>query len=107
MLVANHLAGLLRAGLDNLADTHTGPYADQITPATQAPGAGRPTTTNKTPTPSRLRPIQGLLWLAGHSVALQMPVHRRARHPEQVRDLLDGLVSRVVQLLGEGSLVGV
>ncbi|MFI7611075.1 hypothetical protein ACIBP6_07630 [Nonomuraea terrae] len=31
-LVANHRAGLLRAGSDNLADTHTGPYADQITP---------------------------------------------------------------------------
>ncbi len=27
MLVANHLADLLRAGADNLADTHTGPYA--------------------------------------------------------------------------------
>ncbi|MBB5782140.1 hypothetical protein HD596_008896 [Nonomuraea jabiensis] len=39
MLVANHLSGVLRAGPNNLADTQTGPYADQITPATQAPGA--------------------------------------------------------------------
>ncbi|GAB2477122.1 hypothetical protein GCM10027187_51010 [Streptosporangium sandarakinum] len=43
MLVADQLAGLLRAGADNLTDTRTGPYADQITPATQAPGpVGRP-----------------------------------------------------------------
>jgi hypothetical protein len=31
MLVTNHLADLLQAGSDNLADTHTGSYADQIT----------------------------------------------------------------------------
>jgi hypothetical protein len=62
-----------------------------------------PTDTDPTP---QLHPVRGLLRLAGHGVALHVPVHRRARHPEQVRDLLDGLVPRVVQLLGEGGLVG-
>ncbi|GGQ27677.1 hypothetical protein GCM10010140_67440 [Streptosporangium pseudovulgare] len=52
MLVANQLAGLLRAGSDNLADTHTGPYSDQIIPAVQAPGpVGRSWQTKLRPCP--------------------------------------------------------
>ncbi|MCC5581044.1 hypothetical protein IMZ11_36085 [Microtetraspora sp. AC03309] len=52
MLVAGHPADLLRAGSDNLADTHTGPYADQITPAAQPWGpVGRPRQTKLRPLP--------------------------------------------------------